>query len=127
MKRLNIFGEPLKSCCTKPMTGYFRDGFCRSDNEVKSRHLICIIATDNFLAFSKEMGNDLSTPHPEWNFPGLKAGDKWCLLAPRWREAYDQGKAPTVVLEACAEEALEFVSIEMLIEHAYRDPKAKQI
>lgn len=127
MKQLNIFGEPLKSCCTNPMTGYFRDGFCRSDNEIKSRHLICIIATDEFLAFSKEMGNDLSTPHPEWNFPGLKAGDKWCLLAPRWREAYDQGKAPTVLLEACAEEALEFVSIEMLIEHAYRDPKAKEV
>ncbi len=120
MSRLNIFGEPLKSCCTDPMTGYYRDGFCRSDPNQPSRHLVCIIATKEFLEFSKQAGNDLSTPQPKWNFPGVKPGDKWCLLAPRWKEAYDHGMAPQVVLEACAEEALEYVTMDMLIEHAYR-------
>lgn len=102
------------------MTGFYRDGYCRTDAEHPSKHLVCIIATEPFLEFSKRMGNDLSTPRPEWNFPGLLAGDKWCLLAPRWREAYEHGAAPQVVLEACAEEALEFVTMDMLIEHAYR-------
>ena len=81
----NIFGEPLKSCCTDPLTGYFRDGYCRTDKSDYGNHTVCVIVTKEFLEFSKRNGNDLITPQPKYLFPGLKAGDKWCLCASRWQ------------------------------------------
>ncbi|TVQ91180.1 MAG: DUF2237 domain-containing protein [Bacteroidetes bacterium] len=114
----NIFGEPLKSCCTKPLTGYFRDGYCRTDEEDNGRHVVCAIVTTEFLEFSKSRGNDLITPMPGYNFPGLKPGDKWCLCALRWKEAFDAGYAPKVVLEATDEKALDYIAIEDLISYA---------
>ncbi|MFW6350981.1 MAG: DUF2237 family protein [Bacteroidota bacterium] len=114
----NIFGEPLKSCCTKPLTGYFRDGYCRTDEKDNGRHVVCAIVTTEFLKFSKSRGNDLITPMPQYDFPGLKPGDKWCLCALRWKEALDAGCAPKVVLEATDEKALEYITMEDLIRHA---------
>jgi hypothetical protein len=100
------------------MTGFYRDGFCKTGADDRGSHTICIVATDEFLRFSKSRGNDLSTPLPEYNFPGLKAGDKWCLVAMRWQEALDAGMAPEVVLEATHENSLQFVRLEDLRKHA---------
>ena len=116
----NVFGEELIPCCYNPVTGYFRDGFCRTDESDRGSHVVCAIMTEEFLEFSKQAGNDLSTPRPEYSFPGLKAGDQWCLCALRWKEAYENDKAPIVILEACAEEALRYVEIGQLIEFAYK-------
>lgn len=116
----NVFGTPLQSCCFQPLTGFFRDGFCHTGPSDRGVHTVCVIATAEFLAFSKSKGNDLSTPRPEYQFPGLKAGDKWCLCAARWLEAYQEGKAPKVVLEATHEKTLEIVPLDALIEHAFR-------
>lgn len=96
------------------MTGYFRDGFCHTIDEDRGSHTVCAIMTDEFLAFSKAQGNDLSTPRPEYAFPGLKAGDKWCVCVSRWEEAFVVGKAPKVVLEATHERALDVVSLDEL-------------
>jgi len=114
----NIFGEPLQSCCTNPLTGFYRDGFCKTDEYDHGSHTVCAIVTAEFLSFSKSRGNDLITPIPEYRFPGLKPGDKWCLCASRWKEAFEAGVAPKVVLEATHEKALEYVSINDLIAHA---------
>jgi len=102
----NVLGGPLLVCSVDPMTGFFRNGCCDTAPEDTGSHTVCAVMTDEFLAFSKAAGNDLSTPHPEFGFPGLKAGDHWCLCAPRWQEALDAGKAPKVVLKATAEGAL---------------------
>lgn len=117
----NVFGEPLQVCCTSPMTGYYRDGLCRTDEQDRGKHTVCAIMTEDFLRFSKAMGNDLSTPLPAYQFPGLKAGDQWCLCALRWKEAFDAGKAPLVVLEATNEKTLDYVQLNDLIAHAYRN------
>ena len=122
-KPKNVLGGELKICCTNPMTGFYRDGFCKTGADDRGSHTICIVATDEFLAFSKSRGNDLSTPRPEYNFPGLKAGDKWCLVALRWQEALDAGMAPDVVLEATNAAALQFVRLEDL--QAYEAEKSK--
>ena len=114
----NIFGEPLKSCCAAPLTGYFRDGYCRTDTSDYGNHTVCVIVTEKFLEFSKRNGNDLITPQPKHLFPGLKAGDKWCLCASRWQEALDSGCAPKVELEATDEKALKTINIKDLISHA---------
>lgn len=114
----NIFGEPLKSCCTKPMTGFFRDGYCRTDELDRGCHTVCAVVTEEFLRFSKEQGNDLTTPRPEYQFAGLKPGDKWCLCALRWKEAFLAGCAPKVELEATDEKTLEYVTMDELIAHA---------
>ena len=116
----NIFGEPLKSCCTNPVTGYFRDGYCRTDESDFGKHIVCAIVTNEFLKFSKERGNDLSRPQEQYFFPGLKEGDKWCLCVLRWKEALDSGCAPKVDLESTNEKALKHVKIEDLIEHSYK-------
>ncbi len=118
MKELNVLGTPLQACCYEPRTGFFRDGFCRTAHEDLGRHTVCVVMTDRFLAFSKARGNDLSTPHPEWQFPGLRAGDRWCLCAARWREAWQAGEAPGVILEATHEATLAVVSRSVLEEHA---------
>ncbi|NDB34516.1 MAG: DUF2237 domain-containing protein [Flavobacteriia bacterium] len=119
MKASNIFGDPLIPCCTDPMTGYFRDGYCRTDASDVGKHLVCAQMTADFLQFSKAQGNDLSTPIPEYAFPGLQPGDFWCLCVLRWKEAFDAGCAPLVMLEATNELVLEWVDIKDLIKYAY--------
>ncbi len=107
----NVFGEPLATCSNSPLTGFFRDGCCNTGPEDYGSHTVCTIMTDDFLAFSKAAGNDLSTPAPEYGFPGLKAGDRWCLCAARWRQALEAGMAPRVVLSATHERVLEVVAL----------------
>lgn len=114
----NVFGEPLKSCCKFPMTGYLRDGYCHYVPGDIGLHTACIEATDEFLTFSKQVGNDLSTPMPEFDFPGLIAGDRWCLCALRWVEAYNAGKAPKLILAATHESLLEYVPLNILEQFA---------
>jgi uncharacterized protein (DUF2237 family) len=114
----NILGGPLKTCCDAPRTGFYRDGCCRTGPEDQGSHTVCVEMTEEFLAFSKARGNDLSTPRPEWDFPGLKPGDRWCLCAPRWQEAFAAGIAPPVVLEATSDAATEHVSRRDLLSQA---------
>lgn len=108
---LNVLGEPLKSCSTAPMTGYFRDGLCRTCAQDVGLHTVCAVMTDEFLAFSRSQGNDLSTPMPHFRFPGLKAGDRWCLCAGRWAEAHRAGCAPRVHLQGTHSRTLEVVEL----------------
>ncbi|MDT0538850.1 DUF2237 domain-containing protein [Croceitalea sp. P059] len=115
----NVLGTDLKPCCYQPKTGFYRDGFCRTGPEDVGTHVVCAIMTEEFLVYTKAQGNDLSTPIPMYQFPGLKPGDKWCLCASRWKQAYKAGKAPEVDLEATHEKALEIVDFEMLLEHKY--------
>jgi len=119
MKNKNIFGEALMVCSNQPLTGYFRDGCCNTDNTDIGSHTVCVVATKDFLKFSKSIGNDLSTPIAAYAFPGVKPGDKWCLCALRFKEACENNAAPKVVLEATNEKTLEIVSMDTLIEHAY--------
>ena len=105
----NILGTELELCCSDPETGYFRDGFCHTNAQDTGRHVVCALMTAEFLAFSKEVGNDLSTPRPEYSFPGLRPGDRWCLCALRWKEAYDAGCAPMINPKATHERALEYL------------------
>ncbi len=114
----NVVGTTLKACCFEPKTGYFRDGYCRTDDRDYGTHTVCAIMTKEFLAYTKSMGNDLSTPFPAYNFPGLHPGDKWCLCASRWLEAYNKGVAPKVVLEATHKKSLTIVKLEYLKENA---------
>lgn len=115
---MNVLGTPLKSCCMDPVTGFYRNGKCDTGAEDHGLHLVCVRLTDEFLRFSKSQGNDLTTPVPQWGFPGLKEGDHWCLCATRWTEARDAGLAPKVVLEATHISMLEFATLEELQEHA---------
>ncbi len=110
----NVFGEPLVTCSNNPLTGFFRDGCCNTDPQDYGSHTVCAVMTDEFLAFSKAAGNDLTTPVPEFAFPGLKAGDRWCLCAARWQQAFLAGMAPRVVLAATHERALEIVALQDL-------------
>ncbi|MGX0975368.1 uncharacterized protein (DUF2237 family) [Roseovarius sp. MBR-51] len=114
----NVLGEALEPCSSKPLTGYFRDGHCNTCAEDHGSHTVCALMTAEFLAFSKYVGNDLSTPHPEFQFPGLKPGDQWCLCAARFLQAHDEGCAPMVRLDATHVRALEIVPLEALQEHA---------
>ena len=113
----NVLGTKLKSCCTDPMTGFYRDGYCKTGAEDYGTHVVCAEMTEAFLTFTKSRGNDLSTPIPAYQFPGLKPGDKWCLCALRWKEAYEAGVAPPVVLERTHKKALEFIAIDALKAH----------
>lgn len=115
----NCLGTQLQPCCFEPKTGFYRDGFCRTADEDRGTHVVCAIMTDEFLEYTKAKGNDLSTPKPEWQFPGLKAGDKWCLCILRWLEAERAGYAPDVVLEATHEKALEHADFELLLEYKF--------
>ena len=110
----NVFGEPLEVCCIKPMTGYFRDGLCRTISEDTGTHTVCAVMNEEFLAFSKYVGNDLSTPMPQYQFPGLKPGDSWCLCASRFLQAHEEGCAPNVDLKATHQKALEIIALEIL-------------
>ena len=114
----NVLGSELIPCSHDPLTGYFRDGCCNTDASDRGSHVVCAVVTDEFLEYSKSRGNDLSTPRPEYRFPGLKDGDRWCLCALRWREALSEGIAPDVVLECTHEKALDFVSLDHLLAHA---------
>jgi uncharacterized protein (DUF2237 family) len=116
---LNVLGEPLQSCSYDPLTGYFRDGCCNTDQQDHGTHVVCARMTAEFLTFSAQMGNDLTTARPEWRFPGLKPGDRWCLCATRWREALAAGIAPPVVLAATHSKVLEYVNLEDLQAHAH--------
>lgn len=110
----NVFGEPLVPCSFDPLTGFMRDGCCRSEGSDQGEHWICAVMTEDFLIFSRLRGNDLSTPRPQWQFPGLKAGDQWCLCLSRWLEALAEGCAPLVVLESTHQRVLDRVSLEVL-------------
>lgn len=117
----NVFGEALIVCGSDPVTGFYRNGEFNTGSEDHGFHTVCAVVTDEFLAFSKAEGNDLSTPIPAYNFRGLKAGDRWCLCVKRWLEAYIAGKAPKVVLEATHEKALDFVPLEELVKFAWKN------
>lgn len=115
---LNVLGEPLQSCSDNPLTGFFRDGNCLTGPEDVGRHTVCAEMTAEFLAFSKSRGNDLSTPHPEWAFPGLKPGDRWCLVAARWVEALEAGVAPRVALLSTHQSVLQYTDLATLKRYA---------
>jgi uncharacterized protein (DUF2237 family) len=116
----NVFNEPLVPCSFDPLTGYFRDGCCRTSEEDTGTHVVCAIMTAEFLAFSYSKGNDLRTPRPEWGFAGLKPGDQWCLCALRWKEAREAGVAPHVVLESTNSRVLDIIGLEELQRHAWQ-------
>lgn len=121
MPAKNVMGGDLESCSTQPMTGFYRDGCCNTGRDDAGLHLVCAEMTAEFLAFSKSRGNDLSTPMPHYDFPGLVEGDRWCLCVMRWKEAYEAGMAPLVNLRATHISALEFVDLEVLREYATGD------
>ena len=114
----NVLGGPLLPCSVAPLTGFFRDGCCNTGPMDRGLHSVCALMTAEFLALSKYLGNDLSTPRPEFGFAGLRPGDRWCLCAPRWKEALDAGAAPPLVLEATHEETLAIVTLGVLKDHA---------
>ncbi len=119
---INVLGEPLAPCSTDPVTGFFRDGACNTCAQDQGSHTVCAVMTAEFLAYSKYVGNDLSTPRPEFRFPGLVPGDQWCLCAGRFRQAAEEGAAPQVHLAATHRKALEIVPMEMLEAHAIQHP-----
>ena len=117
-EELNVLGEPLQTCSERPLTGFFRDGKCNTCDQDVGSHTVCILASDEFLQFSRDRGNDLSTPMPEYGFEGLRPGDSWCLCAARWLEAFDSGKAPRVQLMKTHRRALEVVPLDKLRQYA---------
>lgn len=116
--QLNVLGGPLMPCSERPRTGFYRDGCCNTGPEDLGSHTVCIVASADFLEFSRQRGNDLSTPRPEFGFPGLNPGDRWCLCAARWLEAFRAGKAPRVVLTASNQAALEIIALDDLRRYA---------
>lgn len=120
----NVLGEPLVPCSFDPLTGFFRDGCCKTNEEDSGTHVICAVMDTEFLLFSRQRGNDLSTPQPQWHFPGLKPGDQWCLCALRWLEAFEAGVAPLVVLESTNDKALQVVDFDVLerFDHRGHEP-----
>jgi len=127
VKDKNVVGENLELCCNDPITGFYRNGFCQTGKQDVGTHVVCAKVTQEFLEFSASKGNDLMTPFPDYNFPGLKDGDKWCLCANRWTEALEAGVAPPLVLEATHSKMLEYAEIEVLKKHAYSEEKAAKI
>ena len=115
---INVYNKKLESCCDNPKTGFFRNGMCDTCKEDVGIHTVCILATEEFLTFSKMAGNDLLTSNPDFEFPGVKPGDRWCLCALRWQEAYDNGKAPPVFLESTHEKTLKHVDFNLLQQFA---------
>ena len=114
---LSVNQQPLKPCSTDPMTGFYRDSYCRTGANDRGVHVVCATMNQGFLAFTKSKGNDLSSPAPQYGFPGLKVGDRWCLCAARWKEAQQAGKAPTVVLESTSKAALKITPLSLLQSH----------
>ena len=124
MTQMNVFRQPIKECSCAPLTGFFRDGTCSTDSEEDlGNHLVCCEMNEEFLAYSKYTGNDLSTPRPEFGFDGLKPGDHWCVCLDRWKQAFDDGCAPKVDLAATHLGALELVSLDQLKKHAIASPQ----
>ena len=121
----NVYGEPLKTCSERPLTGFFRTGCCHTGPDDLGLHTVCVEVTAEFLSFSKARGNDLSTPMPQFGFQGLKPGDRWCLCADRWKEALDAGSAPQVVLEATHAVTLQIVPLEELKKYAVRQGRLR--
>ena len=121
---VNVLGTPLRLCCSSPQTGFFRDGYCVTGPQDTGRHTVCAIITQDFLTFTASRGNDLATPHPP-SFPGLKPGDKWCLCAARWLEAYKAGVAPGVVLSATNAAALQICPKDALLQHAVEEQEVE--
>ena len=119
-KQYNVMGEPLEPCSTDPLTGYLRDGCCKTDESDRGSHVVCAVMTSEFLEFSLNRGNDLITPRAEYQFPGLKPGDRWCVCALRWLEAVQAGVVAPVVLESTQEKILDHVSLETLVHYQYR-------
>ena len=117
-EQLNIFNEPLEACSFDPVTGFFRSGCCETSEQDTGSHTVCAIMTEEFLKFSKSKGNDLSTPVPAFDFPGLNSGDRWCLCAARWLEAYEAGSAPSIIARATHRRALEIIPMEVIKEFA---------
>lgn len=117
---LNVLGEPLAVCGCDPITGWYRDGSCRTDASDLGRHSVCCVVTEVFLRYSRSRGNDLSTPSPAYGFPGLRPGDHWCVCAARWLEAYQDGVAPPVRLEATEASTLEVIPLDLLLRSAVR-------
>lgn len=117
----NVFGEAMIPCSFEPMTGFFRNGCCETGPQDLGTHAVCAVVTGEFLAYSRSRGNDLISPRPEYDFPGLKPGDRWCLCVLRWVEAYRAGFAPPVVLEATHEKSLNFVPLEVLVSFAFKE------
>lgn len=113
----NVLGTPLEPCCLEVRSGFFRDGYCRTGDLDLGKHVVCAVVTKGFLVYSLTRGNDLITPRPDWDFPGLKPGDKWCLCATRWKEAFEAGCAPPVVLESCHESATDIIDLDVLKAH----------
>jgi len=118
----NVLGEPLQACGTDPMTGFYRDGCCDSGPDDLGSHTVCAVVTADFLEHQRRVGNDLSTPRPEYQFPGLVPGDRWCVVAVRWLQAYRDGVAAPVVLASTNERALEVIPIDALVEHGVDVP-----
>jgi uncharacterized protein (DUF2237 family) len=118
----NVLGGPLEVCGTEPVTGFFRDGCCSTGPEDVGSHTVCAVVTAEFLEHQRSVGNDLTTPLPEWRFPGLQPGDRWCVVAVRWLQAYQEGVAPPVVLAATHERAVDVVPLRLLREHAVDVP-----
>lgn len=118
MESLNVLGTELEECSMKPMTGFFRDGSCNTNKLDVGSHTVCAVMTQAFLEYSREQGNDLITPYPEYGFPGLKPGDRWCLCAARWLQALQAGKAPRVVIRATHQACLQVLSLDDLKQHA---------
>lgn len=114
----NVFGDDLKECSVKPLTGYFRDGCCNTDSSDLGLHIVCVEVSEQFLEFSKSRGNNLSIPNPDVEFPGLKPEDRWCLCADRWKEALDAGVAPPVILSSTNEKVLEIIELKYLKKYA---------
>jgi len=121
----NVFGNPLMTCSISPLTGFYRDGCCTTGEEDLGMHTVCIVASMEFLAFSKQKGNDLSTPRPEFSFSGVRPGDRWCLCALRWVEAYEAGMAPSVILESCNKDVLRIIPFEILLEFKHTEIAAE--
>lgn len=113
----NVLGSELVACCYKPMTGFYRNGYCQTGPEDTGTHTVCAVMTAEFLQFTNEQGNDLVTPIPLYDFPGLKPGDKWCLCATRWKQAAKAGVAPPIILEATHQKTLSIIDFELLLEH----------
>jgi uncharacterized protein (DUF2237 family) len=120
MDGINVFGQKISLCSKDPLTGYYRTGCCETGPDDLGTHTVCAVMTLEFLEFSKSRGNDLMTPIPAYSFPGLKAGDQWCLCARRWLEAYESKVAPSVILEATNEKTLEIIPLEILIDYSSR-------
>lgn len=116
----NVLGGPLRACSFDPLTGYFRDGCCRTRGDDEGQHVVCARVTQEFLLFSAGLGNDLITPRPQWRFAGLKPGDRWCICASRWLEAWKAGVAPPVILEGTHEKTLELIPLDVLMACAYQ-------